>query len=285
MSKQDTIISLLKEIDKNIDNIGGGGNVPKVKVSQLKVSNVCINDDGRWEGENIVDFSECISLSNTFMNTKLKILDTRSWDLSKVNNLDGTFDNCRILEEVKGIENWNTSSVINLFCFIRGVKTLINKRLDLTKWKVSNVTNVQNFISNSNIELNIENWDTSKITDFSIMFFQNTSTYANIVGTNAESATKINNMFDGANIETIVGDYTLDEVINKNIKVLNGLKINIPNTFGGKNLNRASLRALINGLADLTGQTAQTLTIGETLIAKLTEEDIAIATAKNWTIA
>jgi hypothetical protein len=49
-------------------------------------------------------------------------------------------------------------------------------------------------------------------------------------------------------------------------------------------LNRASLRAVINGLADLTGQTAQTLTLGATLMAKLTEEDIAIAVSKNWSI-
>ena len=48
-------------------------------------------------------------------------------------------------------------------------------------------------------------------------------------------------------------------------------------------LDRASLRAIINGLAEV--ETTQTLTLGATLMAKLTEEDIAIATAKNWTIA
>ena len=48
-------------------------------------------------------------------------------------------------------------------------------------------------------------------------------------------------------------------------------------------LDRASLRALINGLAEV--ETTQTITLGAALRAKLTEEDIAIATAKNWTIA
>ena len=46
-----------------------------------------------------------------------------------------------------------------------------------------------------------------------------------------------------------------------------------------------SLIGMFEALADLTGQTAKTLTIGATNIAKLTEEQIAIATQKNWTIA
>lgn len=41
----------------------------------------------------------------------------------------------------------------------------------------------------------------------------------------------------------------------------------------------------LNALADRTGQKAYTLTIGATNLAKLTEEDILIATNKNWTLA
>ena len=40
-----------------------------------------------------------------------------------------------------------------------------------------------------------------------------------------------------------------------------------------------------NALADRTGQIAYTLTIGATNIAKMTAEEIAIATSKNWNIA
>ena len=40
-----------------------------------------------------------------------------------------------------------------------------------------------------------------------------------------------------------------------------------------------------NALADRTGDTAYTLTIGATNIAKMTAEEIAIATNKNWNIA
>ena len=84
-------------------------------------------------------------------------------------------------------------------------------------------------------------------------------------------------------LTSLIANRTIEEVISNNIGALNGLKISISLTHI-INLDRASLRAVINGLADLTGQTAQTLTLGATLMAKLTEEDIAIATNKNWTI-
>ena len=43
--------------------------------------------------------------------------------------------------------------------------------------------------------------------------------------------------------------------------------------------------AMFNALADLTGQQAKTLTLGSTNLAKLNNEQIAIATEKNWTLA
>lgn len=50
-------------------------------------------------------------------------------------------------------------------------------------------------------------------------------------------------------------------------------------------LSLDSLSSIILGLADMTGETAQTLSLHSTAKAKLTAEQIASATAKNWTIA
>ena len=63
--------------------------------------------------------------------------------------------------------------------------------------------------------------------------------------------------------------------------------------FNANNLNlSASIRYTreiilqwLNALADRTGQTAYKLTIGAKNLAKLTEQDILIATNKNWTLA
>lgn len=74
-------------------------------------------------------------------------------------------------------------------------------------------------------------------------------------------------------------------VVGDNYIVLKGLKVNLSLGAIGTALDRSSLRAVINGLADLTNEESKTLTLGTTLKVKLTDEDIAVATAKNWIVA
>lgn len=50
-------------------------------------------------------------------------------------------------------------------------------------------------------------------------------------------------------------------------------------------LNNTSVQNIIDCLADMTGQTAQTLTLHTDVKAKLTETQIAAITGKNWTLA
>ncbi len=69
--------------------------------------------------------------------------------------------------------------------------------------------------------------------------------------------------------------------------------VTLGNGFNTNNLNLSSstkytaetIVSWLNALADRTGQTAYKLTIGAANLAKLTEEQIAVATAKNWTLA
>lgn len=49
-------------------------------------------------------------------------------------------------------------------------------------------------------------------------------------------------------------------------------------------LTDKSIQSIIDGLADLTGGTAQTLTLHSTVGASLTDEQKAVITAKNWTL-
>ncbi|MBE6777718.1 MAG: hypothetical protein E7542_06380 [Ruminococcaceae bacterium] len=66
--------------------------------------------------------------------------------------------------------------------------------------------------------------------------------------------------------------------------VPNTIKVNI--SFSPcRYLNEKSIQSIIDGLADLTGQTTQTITFHATVGAKLTDEQKATITAKNWTLA
>lgn len=156
---------------------------------------------------------------------------------------------------------------------------------------VSNATTLNGLCLNCSSlkKLDVSSWDTSKVTDFTNLF--NGCTNLRSVDLTSWSMESFRGgwtskqMFDACRLlTTIIGGRTIENVIYNNIMCLRGLKYKIEGTKLPDSLDRASLRALINGLADLTGQTAQTLTLGATLIAKLTDEDIAIATNKNWTI-
>lgn len=172
------------------------------------------------------------------------------------------------------------------------------------------------FLRNSKIKkIDISNWNTDRVTDLSSMFGWSGS-ISEIIGIEKLTKTKpttiyqmfignrpitvidftdwdmsnlknggLNNLADRWMLQSCVGGRTVDEVIENDIKVFNGLKITVNTLFNAGTIDRASLRAIINGLADLTGQTTQTLTLGATNRGKLTEEDISIAVGKNWSIA
>ena len=76
----------------------------------------------------------------------------------------------------------------------------------------------------------------------------------------------------------IDGCYALKEINILDIHY--NIKISVSTEF-----TREALVHIIGNLRDMTGSTALTLTMGATNMAKLTTDDIAVATAKNWTIA
>jgi hypothetical protein len=53
--------------------------------------------------------------------------------------------------------------------------------------------------------------------------------------------------------------------------------------YNSNNLSVESLHGMIENLADLTGKTAKKFQVGETNLAKIDEEHIAMLQAKNWT--
>lgn len=69
----------------------------------------------------------------------------------------------------------------------------------------------------------------------------------------------------------------------KNLGGFTGLKINV-DLSGSTNLTKESLLNVINEAADVTAN-PKTLTFGATNLAKLTDEEKAIATNKGWTLA
>ena len=209
----------------------------KVKVSTFKVTNDCINEEGRWEGYRLIDTSECTSFYRMFwQNTKIKKVDISDWNIDKVTNLSGMFGWTSAISEIIGIEKLTKTKPTVIGQMWNGNRPITV--IDFTDWDMSNLT-----------------------------------------------TGGLNNLADGWKLQSCVGGRTVEEVIENDIKVFNGLKITVNTLFNAETIDRASLRAIINGLADLTDTTTQTLTLGAANRGKLTEEDIAIAVGKNWSIA
>ena len=102
---------------------------------------------------------------------KLMNLDISSFDTSNVTNMAYMFNYCIELREIKGINNFNTSKVVDIQGMFQGCRILIN--LDLTNFDTSNVTNMK-FMFNECHELKeikgLNKFNTSKVTNMKAMF-------------------------------------------------------------------------------------------------------------------
>ena len=111
--------------------------------------------------------------------------------------------------------------------------------------------------------------DTSNVTDMSEMF-NSCRKLEKVPRLDAKNATNMSGMFYDC------GSITQIKIINI------GANLEISHCI---EMEREALLEVLGNLKDLTGSTGATLTLGSTLLAKLTEDDIAIATNKNWTVA
>lgn len=96
----------------------------------------------------------------------------------------------------------------------------------------------------------------------------------------AQTTIKLGNQ-RGVIIKILSGATTTSIV---NITIEKGFATSLDLT-GCNGLEHDVLLGIINNLADLTGETSLNLIMGSTLLEKLTDEDKAIATSKNWTLS
>lgn len=155
------------------------------------------------------------------------------------------FRNCGKLRKIVGTERWDASSLTNLAPAFENLKV---DRLDLSNWDISNVTYMDGICTGATINTLV------------------------LTGWKFDSVSVLHRYYKpfGPNVTNVVGP-------------ISGINISFSLYSGGQ--TRESLLVFINGLADRTGQSALTFTIGSALKNILTDEDIKIATDKNWTIA
>ena len=161
------------------------------------------------------------------------------------NRLDGYFYNCSNLETIVGLDTWNTSRQSGGW---RQLFYECKKLKDLSgveNWTIASADISSMFAGCSSVtSLNLGNWDISKVTNLS-SFVSNCS--------------QLNSFYAPKNINVSLSNFTASTL-----------------------LTSEHLMSIINNLN--TVSSTQTLTIGATNLAKLTSNEIKIATDKGWTI-
>lgn len=213
------------------------------------------------------------SCDSMFYNcNKLTDLDLSKFDTSQVTNMQAMFHSCGSLTSLD-VSNFNTSKVTITYNMFYGCRSLTD--LDVSNFDTSNLESCGGMFGscNSLTSLDLSNFDISKVKTITYMFYNCTKLVDFKFGINlGKSFTqKINNY----------PNYKLDLSYSKL-------------------LTHDSLMSVINNLYDLNltygvydeegndlGGTLyrQSLVLGTTNLAKLTDEEIAIATNKGWNVS
>ena len=181
-------------------------------------------------------------------------------DTSSVINMDSMFDSCSSLTTIPQLDTSKVSTMS--FIFYNCSKLTTIPQLD-----TSNVTNMTGVFYNCSKLTTIPQLDTSSVINMDSMF-ENCSSLTTIPQLDASKVSITRSMFaQCSNLKSIL---------------MTGMKVDF-DISSSTQFEKSDLVTILNNLATVTS--TKTLTMGATNLAKLTDEDKAIATNKGWTLA
>ena len=213
---------------------------------------------------NVTDMSKMFSglyaYDATSTSFYMKLTSIPLFDTSKVTRMDDMFYQCYELTNIPQLDTSNVTDMYHMFYKCENLTTipLLN---------TSNVTNMYGMFEGCRNLTSIPQLDTSKVTNMSSMF-ESCSNLTSIPQLDTSKVTNMGYMFDGCN--------NLKEIH------MTGMKISF-DISASTNFTESALVEILNNLATVTS--TKKLTMGSTNLAKLTDEEKAIATNKGWTLA
>lgn len=219
------------------------------------------------------DTSNITSLSFAFASmTNLERVDFAEWDVSHVTDFFAMF-NASNKVKIIDVSKWDTSSAINMGWMLTGNNL---KYLDVNHFDTSKVTNMYAMFSNSRslTQLDISKFDTSNVLDFGHVFAHwiNVCEELNISGLNLTKCTSMKETFFRSSFIVIISNgLKLPNIDMSNIGLDDSTKLTVD-----------SIAGLLNALPQ--SDKGYSFQIGSDNIAKLSDEQKAIATDKGWTL-
>ena len=237
-----------------------------------------------------------------YQNINYYIKKIATIDTSNLTDIPGIFEGCYNLMELPAM---NTSKVTNMSYMLRHCRKLTT----IPQLNTSKVTNMDSMFSDCSLLITIPQLDTSNVTNMGSMFHSCTS-LTTIPPIDTSNVSSMNNMFNGCKSLTTILQLDLSKISMvshmfhscSELTTLGGLQnlgmaydTNPSANFSyytldlstSPKLTHDSLMNVINGLYDIKskGCNPQQLILGSTNLAKLTAEEIAIATDKGWNVS
>lgn len=226
-----------------------------------------------WNVDNVINMSSIFNRCS-----KLTNINVSTWNTSQVTNMNGMFFSGTTLASIN-ISNFNTSNVTDMGSMFSSCTGLT--KLDLSNFNTSNVTNMGGMFSSCTglTELNVSNFNTSNVTNMYYMFSSCMGlTELDLSNFNTSNVTDMGGMFSscGSLTNLQLNDLGRNEQCKK-----------LDLSYCSK-LTKDSILFLFNNAFDRTAAgytTAFTITLNATTKALLSEDEIAIATSKGFTVA
>lgn len=228
---------------------------------------------------------------------KIYICDGSNWNLFSNTTLKKLLDatqNCHYL-----FENYQGTSVDDFITYndtsnvndMRNMFSYCSKLLSIPLLNTSNVIQMSKMCFNCRALTSIPQFDTSKVVDMGSMLSLCVK-LTTVPLLDTSKAVSLRSMFSSCIALTTVPALNVSNVTDmdnifsncpslKSI-LMTGMKVKF-DISASTQFERADLVTILNNLATVT--TTQTLTMGADNLAKLTDEDKAIATNKGWTLA
>lgn len=216
-------------------------------------------------------------------------------------NMAGMFGNCENLKTIPLLDTRNVTNMAGMFSFCSNLKTIpkintakvtdMSTMFDVCKnleeiplLDTSNVTNMHEMFGNCELLRTIPELNTVSVSSMPSMFI-NCSSIKDIPLLEASSVTNVWQIFDGCELlENLGGLKNLGQAYSTTMTANDGWYSLVLSKC--PLLTHDSLMNVINNLYDIKskGVKPQTLQLGDTNKAKLTAEEIAIATNKGWNV-
>ena len=264
----------------------------------MKFGNSVFFNKDYFDVSNVIDMSFMFA-GNSF-DTNTATLDLSGWNCSSATTMQRLFYGSKYTEI--NLDNMVTSGVTDMSFMFSGASKMTS--LSLNNVSTTNVKDMQYMFQNCTVleNLDLSSFDTSKVTTMVNMFSQSALSSLNLSTFRTNLVRNTSYMFyncsdlNSLDLSTLnFNSVTTMHMMFQNCTSLRNLivdstilpKINL-NTWGLSTctaLTIVSLESVLNALPQLPDGTSYTCSLGSTNLAKLTDEQIAIATNKNWVLS